>query len=237
MKPNDVTPIELEWDTKEFQNEYTKSATIGTNDPRRVSFTLGVHGSVYPPLIVYPPEMITLNNISNEETTTRTIAIFSLDTPTMKVTKITSGKPNIITAKVTPLTAEDRQHLNVPSGGYRIDVQVKPGLPVGRFSDTLVIETDHPLAKETKVSIQGYATGPISVVPQRVIMTGVDGATGATLAVSLLVRGGKEVHFEVVQTPDERVGIEINPFDDANQQRAISIDRQDSAGHAGRPYR
>ncbi len=35
VKPNQTTPIELEWDTKNFQNDYSKGATIGTNDPSR----------------------------------------------------------------------------------------------------------------------------------------------------------------------------------------------------------
>ena len=85
-----------------------------------------------------------------------TRAVYSMDMPNMKVTKISTGRPELFTAKQTPLTAEDRKQLQVPGGGYRIDLEIKPGLPLGRFSDTLVIETDHPLQKETKVSIHGY---------------------------------------------------------------------------------
>ena len=35
VKPKDSTPIDLEWQTKMFHDEYTKGATIGTNDPTR----------------------------------------------------------------------------------------------------------------------------------------------------------------------------------------------------------
>ena len=223
VKPNDITPIELEWDTKEFSAEYKKSATIGTNDPRRPSFALEVHGVVYPPLIVYPPEMITVNGISNEETTPARRAVFSLDMPNMKIVKITSGRPDIITAKQSPLTDDDRKHLNVPAGGYRIDIEIKPGLPVGRFADTLVVETDHPLQKETKISIQGYANGPIGVVPQKIVMTGVSGVTGATQSVSMLVRGGKPTKFEIIQKPDDRLGVEIVPFEDQKGRYRLTV--------------
>jgi hypothetical protein len=219
VKPNETTPIELEWDTKQFQNEYSKGATIGTNDPRRPSFALSVKGVVYPPVMVFPPEMITLNGISNEEVTRTMVAVYSMDMPTMKVTKISTGRPEFFTTKQSPMTAEDRKNLNVPAGGYRIDVEVKPGLPLGRFSDALVIETDNPLQKETKVSIHGYATGPISVIPEKLSMRGVSGKNGATHSLSLLVRGGKDVLFEVVQKPDDRFDIQIARNDAAPNQK------------------
>ena len=136
----------------------------------------------------------------------------------MKVTKVTTGRTEFITAAATPLTDDDRKHLNVAAGGYRIEVEIKPGLPVGRFSDAIVIETDHPLQKEMKVSIHGYATGPISVVPDKLIMRGVNGTTGSTHSLSLLVRGGQEVKFDVVQKPDDRIGVRVDPHDGANQK-------------------
>ena len=58
-----------------------RGATIGTNDPSRPFFTLNVKGVVYPPVSIYPPEMITLNGISNEEKTYATVAVFSMDMP------------------------------------------------------------------------------------------------------------------------------------------------------------
>ena len=106
MKPNQTTPIALEWETKTFQHEYSKSATIGTNDPSRPFFTLNVKGVVFPPVSVYPPEMITLNGISNEEKTYATVAVFSMDMPTMKITKISTGRPAIFVTKQTPLIEE-----------------------------------------------------------------------------------------------------------------------------------
>ena len=45
VKPNETTPIELEWDTKQFQNEYSKGATIGTNDPARPEIRTQRQGS------------------------------------------------------------------------------------------------------------------------------------------------------------------------------------------------
>jgi Protein of unknown function (DUF1573) len=217
VKPSQTTPIALQWETKTFEHDYVKGATIGTNDPSRPFFKLNVKGVVYPPVSVYPPEMITLNGISNEETTYARVAVFSMDMPTMKVTRISTGRPAIFSTSQTPLAKTDRQQLKVPGGGYRIELVVKPGLPLGRFSDALVIETDHPLRKEVKISIHGYATGPISVVPNELRMPGVSGARGGTHSVSLLVRGGKEVNFKVVKKP-ENIDVTIAPNEAPNQK-------------------
>jgi hypothetical protein len=218
VKPKQSTPIELEWQTKTFEHDYVKGATIGTNDPTRPFFTLNVKGVVFPPVSVFPPEMITLNGISNEEKAYARIAIFSMDMASMKITRISTGRPTIFEANQTPMTKEEREQLKVPAGGYRVNLVVNPGLPLGRFSDTLVIETDHPLRKEVKVSINGYATGPISIVPEQVRMMGVSGALGATHSLSLLVRGGQEVNFKVVKKP-ENVDVTIAPMSQKGRYR------------------
>jgi hypothetical protein len=218
VKPNDMALIELEWETKNFINWYMKGCTIGTNDPNQPIFSLRVKGMVYEPVIVVDPAgIIRLNGISNEEVSRAAVAVYAKDVSAMKVTKIRSGRPELITAKQTPLAEEERKRLNV-AGGYRIEVEIKPGLPPGKFSDTLMIETNHPLEKETMVSIQGYAVGPIRAVPERLSMKGVDGASGATRSLSLVVRGGKPVKFEVVQKPDADIGVAITPYDGPNQQ-------------------
>jgi hypothetical protein len=218
VKPQQTTPIALQWETKTFEHEYVKGATIGTNDPSRPFFTLNVKGVVFPPVSIFPPEMITLNGISNEEKTYSTLAVFSMDMAAMKITRLSTGRPAIFAANQTPLSKKERDQLKVPAGGYRVDLVVNPGLPLGRFSDELVIETDHPLRKEVKVSIHGYATGPISVVPDQVRMTGVSGPLGATHSVSLLVRGGKEVEFTVVKKP-ENIDVTIAKTDQKGRYR------------------
>ena len=94
VKPNETTPIAVDWDTKTFQNpSYSQGVTIGTTDPAKPTFTLTVKGVVYPPVQVYPPEMINLAAISNEEVSRTAVAVYSMDMPTMKVTKVSTGRP------------------------------------------------------------------------------------------------------------------------------------------------
>ena len=95
VKPNATTTIELEWDTKTFpETAYHKTAVIGTNDPRHQTFTLHISGKVFPPVSVYPPEMIDFKGVSNEELAKSSVAVYSMDMPTMKINKISTSRPS-----------------------------------------------------------------------------------------------------------------------------------------------
>ncbi len=223
VKPKESTTIDLEWDTKQFPSaDYAKSATIGTNDPTRQSFTLNVKGKVYPPLVVFPPEMIVLNAVSNEEPRKATIAVFSMDRPETKVTRASTSLPALISATYTPLTDVDRKHLNVKSGGYRVDLEIKPGLPLGRFQEELLVETDHPLQQQVKVSITGNAIGPVGVIPERVHLTDVKSREGRTHKMKILVRGNRETTFEVVDKP-AKIEVKITPNEAGNQKGSYTM--------------
>ncbi len=217
VKPNETTPITLEWDTKTFPTSYSQGVTIGTNDPAKPTFMLSVKGAVYPPVQVYPAEGINLPAISNEEVTGTMVAVYSMDMPNMKVTKASTGRPDLFKASYKPMTAAERKQLHVTAGGYRVEVEIKPGLPLGQFGETLVIETDHPLQKELTVPIRGYATGPISVIPSKLSMR-VNGANGGTSFMSVNVRGSEEVTFDVVQKPGEHVEISFAKFNGEQQK-------------------
>jgi hypothetical protein len=216
VEPGNSTKIDLEWNTKTMGVDYSQGATIGTNDPSRPSFKIAVKGKVYPPVTIYPPEMITLNGISNEETTRTRIAVYSMDRPDLKIKKISTSRPGTIVATESPLSEDDVKQLKVKKG-YRVDVAVKPGLPLGSFSDELVIETDHPLRPEVKVSIAGRTTGPISVLPPTLRMPSVTSSQGAIQDLTLLVRGGRPTKFEIAHTP-AKLKVAITQNDTASQK-------------------
>jgi hypothetical protein len=216
IPPGDSTTIDLEWETRTGPTDYHKSATIGTNDPTRPSFALHVKGKVFPPVMIAPPEMIVFSGISNEEPARAARAVISMDRPSMKVTKVTTSRPDFIVAKIRSLTEQERTNLRVPTGDA-VDVEIKPGLPVGQFHEEMVIETDHPKQSEIKVSITGNATGPISVVPEKLRMTDVLSREGKTQNLTMLVRGALATHFEVAHSPSH---VEVSiPSDDSEARK------------------
>jgi Protein of unknown function (DUF1573) len=232
IKPNDSTKLPVEWNTKTFHDGYNQGITLGTNDPARPSLAIGVKGTVHPPVIVIPNEMIMFGSVSNEEKHSTAIAAFSMDRPQTKVTKLTTSRPDFLVARTEPLTANECEQLKVKSG-HRIFVEMKPGMPLGRFHEELAIETDHPLKPEIKMSMGGNVTGPITVIPERLRMPSVSSAKGATRAMTLLVQGATPTKFEVAYHP-EKLDVKIAPDETPTQKgrykMTVTIPQGTSAG-------
>jgi hypothetical protein len=215
VKPGQSTPIDVNWDTKDW-TDFTQNAVLGTNDPTEPTVTLFLKGKVTPPVVVYPPQMITFGTISNEEKHSSRIAIYSPDRPATKITKIVTSKPDLIVATPIAFTPEEAKGFSV-SAGYTVVVDVKPGMPLGKFLEQMVIHTDHPNKNQVEVSISGDCSGPISTIPSRLRMPTVSGAKGGSGQVTLLVRSGKPTKFEVAEKPDKLL-VAVAP-DESNNQK------------------
>jgi hypothetical protein len=233
VKPSESTKIDVEWQTKVFHDDYSQGVTLKTNDPSRPSVSIKVHGMVYPPVVVVPTEQISYGTVSNEEAQSAKVAVFSRDRPGTRLTKLTTSRPDFLVANSQSLPAEDCKALNVQAG-YRVTVEMKPGMPPGRFLEELVIETDHPGKSEIKLTITGNTTGPITVIPDRLWMSSVSSSTGATRDMTLLVRERRPTKFEVAHHP-EKLDVKITPDDTPTQKGryklTVTVPRGTSAGH------
>ena len=218
VPPQQSTSIDLEWETRTFHDDYHKGAVIGTNDPTYPTISLNVHGKVHAPVIIFPPEMINFESVSNEEPRSAKFAVFSADRPETKIVELTTSRPDFFVTKLDALTADECKQLKVTSG-TRVNVTMKPGMPLGRFLDEIVIKTDHPLMPELKMSIGGSITGSITVIPERLRLPGVPSTQGASRDMTVLVRGGRPTKFEVAYHP-EKVNVRITPDDTTTRERA-----------------
>lgn len=217
LKPNESTTIHLKFNTKEFAGEYYQRATIATTDPERPSIELGAHGEVHPALILTPPDKtLAFMTISNDTEHHTRVALSSPDMPAFKVTKAGSSKPGKIETTVVPLTDEERAQLKVKEGGYRIDVTIKSGMPLGPFREEVVIETDHPKQPELRLTVFGKSVGPVTLVPEHLSLHNVSGTAGGKGTVTLMVRGLRPTKFEVVGKP-AKVEATVEPSDPAGK--------------------
>jgi hypothetical protein len=205
LKPGESTEIALEWKTKDVIGQYSQGATIGTNDLDRPEFKLAVKGTVHNPVVVLPQlsegGVLPLGTISTDEPKTISFAIFSPERPDMKLTKSTTSKPDLITVKHTRLTADDLKHLKGATGGLRVELVIKPGMSLGDFRDEIILETDHPDQPKVNIVLAGTATGPISLMPNRLRGVVVSGKEGGSQQITMIVRGGDETKFKVAHQP------------------------------------
>lgn len=209
LLPGESSPVEVTWEGKKWNPRFGQSATLGTNDPDHPTVTLAVVGNILAPVEAQPSESISFPEFSAGEAQRATVAIVSPDRPDLKLTKIASSRPGVIVAAARPMTPEELLRRKVKSG-YDVTVEVKPGLPPGRFSEELIIETDHPDRPSLKLIVGGLAIGSISVVPDGVVMPSVAGRLGASTDLALIVRGADRTHFEVASKP-EKLQVAIAP--------------------------
>ncbi len=207
IAPGRSNAIEVSWEAKKW-GRFGQAATLGTSDPDNANVTLTILGTILAPVEVQPSETVSFPEISNEETHRAVVTVVSPDRSELKLTQLTTSRPGLIVADAKPMTAEEVARKRVKSG-YNLTVEIKPGMPLGRFSEELVIETDHPNRPSVKVAITGRAVGPIAAVPDRLLMASVASRRGGSQDLTLVVRGGRETHFEVASKP-EKVQVSID---------------------------
>jgi hypothetical protein len=212
VPPGGQIPIHFTWETRTYTGHYRKPAIVLTNDLERPKLEFVAEGTIQPALVVYPTTDIDLMEVSTDETShSARVALYSPDRPEMKILKLSSSKPELITLTSEPLKEEDLKHLKVKAG-YRINVALKQGMPLGAFREEIVVHTDHPEQPEMTLSVSGKMVGPITLVPERLRMPNVSSSDGGQGKVTLLVRGRRETKFEVEQKP-EKFKVEVVPGD------------------------
>lgn len=222
LKPGESTEIELKWETRQNNGEFKKSASVLTNDPLKPSVEFVVQGTVRPAVMVLPSDQVlNFSNVSNEKPNDLNFAIYSADKADLKILKVTSTRPDFIETRVESLTPDEVSRISMKEkvAGYKIVVVLKPGMPVGLFSEELLLKTDHPKQEDVKMIISGKMTGPISCFPEVLRMSQVSAEKGGSMQAALIVRDKKSVKFEVAATPNP-VKVEIVPAEEQKGEGA-----------------
>jgi hypothetical protein len=210
VKPGESTEIVLEFETRDNNGNYSKGADIGTSDPDLPSFSLYVHGNVFPALSFTPGRVVNMLSISTDkEDHISPVALYSKDRPGVKVLKATSSRPESVLATFEPLSAAECKALKIGQG-VKINVNVKGNLPLGEFREEVVLTTDHPSEPETRLTVTGRMAGPVDVRPSRLEMRNVYSKAGGQRDLVVSVRGGRETTITPEKVPPG-LKVEIGP--------------------------
>jgi hypothetical protein len=216
LKPGESTEIKLKWETRLNNGEFKKSASILTNDPLSPSIDFVVQGLVRPAVMVRPMEqVVNFGNVSNEKPNEQLVHTFSTDMPNFKITSVTNSRPEFIETTLEPFEKDNVPGLKETEKvkGFIVTVRLKKGMPVGLFSEEMVIKTDHPKQGDIKVALSGKMSGPISSFPEILRLSQISSEKGANAQTMLIVRDKRPTKFEVVRKPD-LVKVEIKPADE-----------------------
>lgn len=223
IPPGGQHNVHFTWETRENTGHYRKPVNLLTNDPEHPKFVFAAEGEVQPAIIIYPDNRgIAMLNLSTDlEDHQAKFAIYSPDRPDMKLTELTSSKPDIIVLASEPLSEDEQKQLKAKAG-HRIIVKVKRGLPLGSFREDIVIKTDHPNQPEITLPITGKMVGPITIIPEKLMMHDISAKAGGVGKVTLLSRGGRETVFTVAKKP-ENLKVEVVPGESVSKTRKYDL--------------
>jgi hypothetical protein len=202
VKPGATESIDVTWKTNKVDGPYRKTAKIGTNDPSHPEFPLIVEGTVRPAITLVPGEgLLNFQTVSNDESYTRVLGIYSGDRPETKLTSVVSSNPSLIGVESRPMTADEAKSAKAEKG-FTLEVTLKMVPHLGAFAEDILVQTDHPMKKEVRIPVLGRLTGAITLTPDRVVLRNVTSSNGGGQDLTLWVRGRTSARFEVVKKPE-----------------------------------
>lgn len=163
VEPGETGEIVVRWNVDTFENHFRQSATISTDDPEHESLHLVISGKVVRPLQIEPQKVV-LSNVQVGEPAEAKVVLTAYFDDHLELVKqalseeATAGFFDVTTA---PLPAD-----KLPEGakcGVELTIKVKPGLPVGSFSQGLKILTNVEGEEETTIPISGEIGGAVNI--------------------------------------------------------------------------
>jgi hypothetical protein len=115
--------------------------------------------------------------------------------------------------------------------GYRLGIEIKPGMPMGVLAEALVVHTNHPDRPTIDISIAGIVTGPVTAAPTRLSIPAGGAPDGVLRHVMLMVHDGRETRFDVLHKPGA-IGVSTTPVDAPPGKRRYRLTVTAPAGGA-----
>ncbi|PHR95647.1 MAG: hypothetical protein COA78_29790 [Blastopirellula sp.] len=161
--PGESANIDLEWTPKSYAADFSQTATIGTNDPRRAVIDLIIRGSVTESLHLEPPQ-INLSNISANESNTTEAVLFSHKITDLEINKVEfiGDHSDYYSAEVKPLSQEELAEHKGALSGQKILITLKKGLPIGSNRIQIKLHTNDEKT-EVELPVTSQIVGDITI--------------------------------------------------------------------------
>jgi len=214
IAPGESTKVTVEWKGKGFFGDFSEDAVIVTNDPEWPRVVLTIAGRITAAVRAVPAELV-FSRLTAGEPETAAVRVFGYLGKTLELTGYELADPETaehFEVTFARLPSDQVKKEKGATGGYLVEVTVKPGLPPGPFRQTIRLATNLKDDPTVEVHVKGTLGGEISIVGRGwreetgVLSFGtVDGAEGAERTLLLIAKGPhrKEVQYKLVETfPD-----------------------------------
>lgn len=233
LEPGATTAVRVEWKGKSG-GPFRQQATILTDDPRRPELVFVVEGVVLPTWRA-EPSAIVLPRLSaaTEEHAEAVIYTFGDQATTIREVSIDHPQAaRFFSLAAAPLAADEIAAEPGATGGFRIRVDVKPGLPLGPLRQTVTATLDGPLPITVEVPLEGTVAGDLVLtgpgwdsLRQVLVLGTVSGRQGLRTRVFLTAKGGcrDRVRPVVRETDPDCLGVTIGVAAAIGEGNAVRI--------------
>ncbi|MFM7108973.1 MAG: DUF1573 domain-containing protein [Planctomycetaceae bacterium] len=198
VPPGSAAPVTVQWTGKGGGGPFRQQVTILTDDPRRPEIALVVEGTVVPTWKAVPPELVVPRIAAGTGgRASATVFTFGEAPPTVRSAVIDGDDAEPLFAVTTaPLDAEAVADEEAATGGFRVDVELKPGLPIGRLRRIVTVTFDMGGEVVADIPLAGVVGGDLSLAGpgwdsarQTLVLGTVSGRAGLTTQLFITARG------------------------------------------------
>ena len=214
LAPGQSTTVRVNWKSKGRVGPFKQSVTIITSDRLRPEITFTIKGEFTRSCFAEPDELTFGQIAGNEPVTHETRILCTLPNHQIEIMGHQFSDPSLekfFQVDSVPLGADELRKHKGATSGLVVRVTVKPGLPLGRFQQRILLSTSVATAPEIDLPLFG-TVGAVSIVgagwssETGVLDIGVlDGRSVTQRKLIVLARGSnaKEMKFKVVSVePD-----------------------------------
>ena len=155
--PGGLGEIDVSFNPQGRRGEQKQTVSVYSNAENEPIAQLAIRGTVIASVDVAPDKVL-FGSVNNQQVTTKRIRVLDSGEGTLKITHIETSSP-FLTTEVGPM------HLGEVIN-YEVKVTLQPGVPMGKFQETLTIHTNNELQPRLSVLIEGNVLGPITVYPE-----------------------------------------------------------------------
>jgi hypothetical protein len=192
------TKIRVQWKGKPPGGPFRQQATILTDDPRRPEVVFIVEGTVVPTWKAVP-DLLTVPRVSASAGERVSTDVFTYGPQPPLVTEAVlddSGLAQFVSLATAPLAAEEVAGETGATGGFRLMVDLKPGLPIGHLKQMIRVSFTMPEPLVAEIPLEGTVGGDLVLAGpgwdssrQALLLGTVSGKTGLRTRVFLTAKG------------------------------------------------
>ena len=198
VPPGAETQVRVEWRGKGGGGPFRQQVSILTDDPRRPELVFVVEGMVVPTWRVVP-ERLVLSSVSASAGDRAEAAILTFGSVPPRVKAVSIDHPQaaqFFSLAASILDPDEVAAEPGATGGVRLTVDVKPGLPLGSLRQLVTVVLEMPEEVAVDVPLEGTVSGDLVLAgpgwdsSRRALLLGtVSGGSGFRTRVFLTARG------------------------------------------------